>query len=79
MQTSPDAILRLVHRLPLPRPRVDPPQDVGIDDWAIRKGRTHGTLLVDLERRHPIDLLPDRSGVSTGTEVWFFRTLCGEV
>jgi len=62
MQTSPDTILRLVHRLPLPS--VDPPRAVGIDDWAIRKGRTYGTLVVDLERRRPIDLLPDRSGVT---------------
>ncbi|WP_281407094.1 ISL3 family transposase [Methylobacterium sp. WL64] len=62
MQTSPDTILRLVHRLPLPR--VDPPRAVGIDDWAIRKGRTYGTLLVDLERRCLIDLLPDRSEVT---------------
>jgi len=27
----------------------------------LRKGRTYATLLVDLERRRPIDLLPDRS------------------
>jgi transposase len=62
MQTSPDTILRLVHRLPLPR--ADPPRAVGVDDWAVRKGRTYGTLLVDLERRCPIDLLPDRSGAT---------------
>lgn len=60
MQTSPDTILRLVHRLPLPS--VDRPRAVGIDDWAIRKGRTYGTLLVELDRRCPIDLLPDRTG-----------------
>jgi transposase len=60
MQTSPDTILRLVRHLPLPS--VDRPRAVGIDDWAIRKGRTYGTLLVDLDRRCPIDLLPDRTG-----------------
>ncbi len=48
MRTSPDTMLRLLHRLPLPT--ADPPRAVGIDDWAIRKGRTYGTLLVDLER-----------------------------
>jgi transposase len=62
MQTSPDKILRLVRRLPLPS--VDRPRAVGIDDWAIRKGRTYGTLLVDLDPRCPIDLLPDRAGAT---------------
>jgi transposase len=34
---------------------------LGIDDWAWKKGQTYGTILVDLERRRTIDLLPDRS------------------
>ena len=38
------------------------PRVIGIDDWAIKKGRTYGTILVDLEKQHVIDLLPDRSG-----------------
>jgi transposase len=40
-----------------------PPETVrilGIDDWAWRKGQTYGTILIDLERRCPIDVLPDR-------------------
>jgi len=37
---------------------------VGIDDWAWRKGQSYGTILVDLERRTVIDLLPDRSAAS---------------
>lgn len=62
MTASPDTVLRLVHRLPLPAP--DAPRVLGFDDWAIRKGRTYGTILVDLQRRRPIDLLPDRSGAT---------------
>ena len=38
---------------------------VGIDDWAWRKGMTYGTVIVDLERRRVVDLLPDRSAAST--------------
>ncbi|MBV9689468.1 MAG: transposase [Ktedonobacteraceae bacterium] len=34
---------------------------LGIDDFSFRRGRTFGTILVDLQSRQVIDLLPDRS------------------
>jgi len=69
MPASARTLLRAVHDLPLPtrhRPNI-----VGVDDWALRKGRTYATLLVDLERRRPIDLLPDRSAPMLGA--WLRR------
>lgn len=33
---------------------------LGVDDWAVRRGQVHGTILVDLERHQVVDLLPGR-------------------
>ena len=37
---------------------------VGIDDWAWQKGQRYGTIMVDLERRRVVDVMPDRSAAS---------------
>ena len=37
----------------------------GIDDWSWRKGSTYGAIVVDLERREVVDVLPDRSAAAT--------------
>jgi transposase len=34
---------------------------VGIDDWSWQRGSSYGTIIVDLERREVVDVLPDRS------------------
>ena len=54
--TSPDTLLRRVKQLE--GESAAPPRIVGIDDWAWRKGRRYGTIVVDLERGDVIDLLP---------------------
>jgi hypothetical protein len=37
---------------------------VGVDEYATRKGRVYDTVLVDVETRRPVDLLPDREASS---------------
>ncbi|NUB05193.1 transposase [Azospirillum sp. Vi22] len=32
-----------------------------MDDWALRKGRSYGTIVIDLEHHRAPDLLADRS------------------
>jgi transposase len=56
--TSPDTLIRRqrAEHFTFPSPRV-----LGVDEFALRRGRTYGTLLVDLERRQPVAVLEGRT------------------
>ena len=73
MKTSGDTLLRMI-RCSVGKQSLsevgNEPKVIGVDDWAWRKGCTYRTIIVDLERRKVIDLLPDREA-ATLTD-WLF-------
>ncbi|MCA9966197.1 MAG: transposase [Anaerolineales bacterium] len=58
MAVSTSTLLRTLHQLEAPA--IETPRIIGIDDWAFRKGRNYGTIIIDHETGKPIDLLPER-------------------
>jgi transposase len=66
MQISGPTLLRRMRTRSCPAP--SSVRILGIDDWCWKKGMTYGTILVDLELRKPIELLPDRTAETA--EAW---------
>jgi transposase len=52
----------------LPTAPVEQVLELGIDDFAFRRGRKFGTILVDMQSHQVVDLLPDRKAETA--KVW---------
>lgn len=65
MPTSVDSLLRRLKALS--QSAVEDLVCVGVDDWALRKGASYGTIIVDLHTHRVVDLLPDRQASTLTT------------
>jgi transposase len=59
MQVKAPTLLRYLRTIPPPSD--SPVRVVGIDDFALRRGDSYGTILVNIETGKPLDLLADRT------------------
>lgn len=62
INTCKDTLLRLIRALPLPSSGRVP--HLGVDEFAVRRGRNYATILIDMATHHPVDVLADRAAAT---------------
>lgn len=74
IRVSADTLLRILRQLgvgsPLGKLRI-----IGVDDWALKRGRTYGTVVVNLETHRVVDLLPDRTAETLAAWLRMYPTI----
>ncbi len=74
IHVSGDTLLRVLRRKPLSS-SANGVRVIGVDDWAFKRGRNYGTIIVNLETHRVVDLLPNRTAETLATWLQLHPTI----
>ncbi len=74
IRVSADTLLRILRQLGVCAPSGEL-RIIGVDDWALKRGRTYGTVIVNLETHRVVELLPDRTAETLAAWLRMYPTI----